>query len=246
MSRMKPRQLPLAMPHQAAMNREDFVVGEGNSEATAFIETTPGVKSRLVWRPIGSAGLYVPGGTAPLFSSLLMLAIPAGVAGVGRRVAVTPPSKDGSVHPAMIVAAAEAGLDELWLLGGVAAPSFPHTLATIDDARLFWLDGEWAQLRGALFELTEGLNSLAVLVSGCSVMQQALGNRKQPCCSPPNHHVQATRRCGWAPSSSTPSRLRSPQLTVQRGGRRRASYSSCCCWCLPRHRTPTQPKRWAV
>ncbi len=90
-------------------------------EDTAFIETTPGVKSKLVWRPIGSAGLYVPGGTAPLFSSLLMLAIPAGVAGVGRRVAVTPPSKDGSVHPAMIVAAAEAGLDELWLLGGAQA-----------------------------------------------------------------------------------------------------------------------------
>lgn len=90
-------------------------------EDSAFIETTPGVKSKLVWRAIGSAGLYVPGGTAPLFSSLLMLAVPAGVAGVGRRVAVTPPSKDGSVHPAMIVAAAEAGLDELWLLGGAQA-----------------------------------------------------------------------------------------------------------------------------
>lgn len=90
-------------------------------EDTAFVETTPGVRSKLVWRPIGSAGLYVPGGTAPLFSSLLMLAIPAGVAGVGRRVAVTPPSKDGSVHPAMIVAAAEAGLEELWLLGGAQA-----------------------------------------------------------------------------------------------------------------------------
>ncbi|MCH4268580.1 MAG: histidinol dehydrogenase [Brevundimonas sp.] len=90
-------------------------------EDTPFIETTPGVKSKLVWRPIGSAGLYAPGGTAPLFSSLLMLAIPAGVAGVGRRVAVTPPSKDGSVHPAMIAAAAEAGLDELWLLGGAQA-----------------------------------------------------------------------------------------------------------------------------
>lgn len=90
-------------------------------EDTAFVETTPGVRSKLVWRPIGSTGLYVPGGTAPLFSSLLMLAIPAGVAGVGRRVAVTPPSKDGSVHPAMIAAAAEAGLDELWLLGGAQA-----------------------------------------------------------------------------------------------------------------------------
>jgi histidinol dehydrogenase len=88
---------------------------------TAWVETTPGVKSRLVWRPVGAAGLYVPGGSAPLFSSLLMLAIPAGVAGVRERVAVTPPSKDGGVHPAMILAASEAGLDALWLIGGAQA-----------------------------------------------------------------------------------------------------------------------------
>jgi histidinol dehydrogenase len=88
---------------------------------SALVETTPGVTSRLVWRPIGAAGLYVPGGTAPLFSSLLMLAIPAAVAGVSERVAVTPPAKDGSVHPAMILAAAEAGLDAVWLVGGAQA-----------------------------------------------------------------------------------------------------------------------------
>ncbi|WP_428156593.1 histidinol dehydrogenase [Brevundimonas sp.] len=90
-------------------------------EDTPFIETTPGVRSKLAWRPIASAGLYIPGGTAPLFSSLLMLAIPAGVAGVGQRVAVTPPDKNGGVHPAMILAAAEAGLDALWLMGGAQA-----------------------------------------------------------------------------------------------------------------------------
>ncbi|MEH6699139.1 MAG: histidinol dehydrogenase [Brevundimonas sp.] len=88
---------------------------------TNWVETTPGVRSRLVWRPIASAGLYVPGGSAPLFSSLLMQAIPAGVAGVARRVAVTPPAKDGGVHPAMIVAADEAGLDAMWLIGGAQA-----------------------------------------------------------------------------------------------------------------------------
>jgi histidinol dehydrogenase len=90
-------------------------------EDSALVETTPGVTSRLVWRPIGAAGLYVPGGTAPLFSSLLMLAIPAAVAGVSERVAVTPPGRDGSVHPAMILAAAEAGLDAIWLVGGAQA-----------------------------------------------------------------------------------------------------------------------------
>ncbi len=94
-------------------------------EDTPFVETTPGVRSKLAWRPIASAGLYIPGGTAPLFSSLLMLAIPAGVARVGERIAVTPPDKDAQnpwgVHPAMILAAAEAGLDAIWLMGGAQA-----------------------------------------------------------------------------------------------------------------------------
>ena len=90
-------------------------------EDSALIETTPGVRSKLIWRPIGAAGIYVPGGTAPLFSSLLMLAIPAQVAGVGHRIVVTPPNQDGGVHPAMILAAAEAGLDAIWLIGGAQA-----------------------------------------------------------------------------------------------------------------------------
>lgn len=114
-----------------------------------WIETRPGVRSRIVWRPIGSAGLYVPGGTAPLFSSLLMLAIPAQVAGVARRVAVTPPSKDGRPHPAMIVAAAEAGLDALWLIGGAQAIAALTFGATFDDgeiepvAKLFGPGNAW-------------------------------------------------------------------------------------------------------
>ncbi|MGV3580625.1 histidinol dehydrogenase [Brevundimonas sp.] len=100
------------------------------------VETTPGVTSKIVWRPIGAAGLYVPGGTAPLFSSLLMLAIPAGVAGVETRVAVTPPLKDGSAHPAMILAAAEAGLDSLWLIGGAQAIAAMTFGVTLDDGEI--------------------------------------------------------------------------------------------------------------
>ena len=103
---------------------------------TSWVETTPGVRSRLVWRPIASAGLYVPGGSAPLFSSLLMQAIPAGVAGVARRVAVTPPAKDGGVHPAMIVAADEAGLDALWLIGGAQAIAALTFGADLEDGRI--------------------------------------------------------------------------------------------------------------
>ena len=109
-------------------------------EDTNWVETTPGVRSRLVWRPIASAGLYVPGGSAPLFSSLLMQAIPAGVAGVARRVAVTPPAKDGGVHPAMIVAADEAGLDALWLIGGAQAIAALTFGATFDDGEIAPVD----------------------------------------------------------------------------------------------------------
>ncbi|HYD26744.1 histidinol dehydrogenase [Brevundimonas sp.] len=105
-------------------------------EDTAFFETTPGVRSRLVWRPIGAAGVYVPGGTAPLFSSLLMQAVPAAVAGVRERVVVTPPAKDGGVHPAMIYAAAEAGLDAIWLIGGAQAIAALTFGAAFDDGEI--------------------------------------------------------------------------------------------------------------
>ncbi|HEY6578690.1 MAG TPA: histidinol dehydrogenase, partial [Rhizomicrobium sp.] len=80
-----------------------------------------GAKCRRVWRPLDSAGLYIPGGTAPLFSTLLMLAIPASCAGVRTRVAVTPPARRGGAHPMMIAAAAACALDSLWLLGGAQA-----------------------------------------------------------------------------------------------------------------------------
>ncbi|MDQ7814054.1 histidinol dehydrogenase, partial [Brevundimonas sp.] len=105
-------------------------------EDSPWIETTPGVRSRLVWRPISAAGLYVPGGTAPLFSSLLMQAIPAAVAGVRQRIVVTPPAKDGGVHPAMIYAAAEAGLDALWLIGGAQAIAALTFGAAFDDGEI--------------------------------------------------------------------------------------------------------------
>ena len=77
------------------------------------------IVGRLV-RPVDSAGLYVPGGQAgstPLVSSVLMNGIPAGIAGVSRRVMVTPPGKDGSVSPHLLVAAQEIGITEIYKAG---------------------------------------------------------------------------------------------------------------------------------
>lgn len=80
-----------------------------------------GTLGQLV-RPIERVGLYVPGGSAPLPSSLLMTAIPARVAGVRALVVCTPPQRDtGAPHPATLAAAAIAGVDEVYALGGAAA-----------------------------------------------------------------------------------------------------------------------------
>ena len=96
------------------------------------------ITGRLV-RPVDAAGLYVPGGkegSTPLVSSVLMNGIPAQIAGVERRVMVTPPNREGSVHPALLVAAREIGVDEVYKLGSawaIAALAFgTETILPVD------------------------------------------------------------------------------------------------------------------
>lgn len=84
-------------------------------------ETTPGVWCWQKPVPIEKVGLYIPGGTAPLFSTVLMLAIPARIAGCREIVLCTPPSSNGSVHPAILYAAKLAGVTRIYKLGGVQA-----------------------------------------------------------------------------------------------------------------------------
>jgi len=76
---------------------------------------------RLLTRPVGSAGLYAPGGRAAYPSTVLMAAIPARVAGVERVVLATPPRADGTIPPAILVAARIAGVDAIYLVGGAQA-----------------------------------------------------------------------------------------------------------------------------
>ncbi|GAA4717047.1 histidinol dehydrogenase [Sphingomonas lutea] len=85
------------------------------------VETAPGLLVRKVWRPIDRVGLYVPGGATPLFSTLLMLAIPARTAGVGEIVTVTPPRSDGSLSPLVALAAELCGIEAIWTVGGAQA-----------------------------------------------------------------------------------------------------------------------------
>lgn len=85
------------------------------------VETCSGV---VCWQksvPIQKVGLYIPGGTAPLFSTVLMLATPAKIAGCGEIVLCTPPDREGKVNPAILVAARIAGVNQIYKAGGVQA-----------------------------------------------------------------------------------------------------------------------------
>lgn len=85
------------------------------------VETAPGVVCWQKQLPIERVGLYIPGGTAPLFSTVLMLATPAKIAGCSEIVLCTPPMADGKVNPAILAAANVVGVEKVFKIGGVQA-----------------------------------------------------------------------------------------------------------------------------
>jgi histidinol dehydrogenase len=90
-------------------------------ETVKEVETMPGVHC---WRksiPLERVGLYIPGGTAPLFSTVLMLGVPAFVAGCKDVILCTPVSKEGSIHPAILYAASKVGVQTIYKIGGAQA-----------------------------------------------------------------------------------------------------------------------------
>lgn len=104
---------------QAAENIELF--HQKQTAVVEVIETMPGIQC---WRRsigIEKVGLYIPGGTAPLFSTILMLAIPARIAGCKKIVLCSPPGKDGKLNPAIVYAASITGITSVYKIGGVQA-----------------------------------------------------------------------------------------------------------------------------
>lgn len=85
------------------------------------VSVTEGVECWQKPVPIEKVGLYIPGGTAPLFSTVLMLAVPARIAGCSQIVLCTPPSPEGKVNPCILYAARMAGVDRIFKIGGVQA-----------------------------------------------------------------------------------------------------------------------------
>ncbi|MBP9078407.1 MAG: histidinol dehydrogenase, partial [Haliscomenobacter sp.] len=98
-----------------------FRFHEAQKTEELVVETMPGVKCWQRSLPIEKVGLYVPGGTAPLFSTVLMLGVPAVIAGCKEIVLCSPPGADGRIHPAILYAAQAIGITRVFKVGGIQA-----------------------------------------------------------------------------------------------------------------------------
>tara|TARA_B110000967_G_C18886109_1_gene564078 strand:- start:1402 stop:2700 length:1299 start_codon:yes stop_codon:yes gene_type:complete len=105
--------------HQAKSNIELF--HKAQKTAKVDVETQPGVRCWQEKRPIESVGLYIPGGTAPLFSTVLMLGVPAKIAGCKNIVLCTPPNTEGSIANEILYTAALCGITTILKVGGIQA-----------------------------------------------------------------------------------------------------------------------------
>ncbi|MDP3393623.1 MAG: histidinol dehydrogenase [Sediminibacterium sp.] len=103
----------------AASNIRKFHLTQINKERP--VETMPGITCWRKWVGIDKVGLYIPGGSAPLFSTILMLGIPAEIARCKQVILCSPPDKTGKLHPAIIYAANLVGIKQLYKIGGVQA-----------------------------------------------------------------------------------------------------------------------------
>lgn len=94
---------------------------EAQIQPVLKVETSPGVVCERHFRPIDAVGLYVPAGVAPLPSAAIMTAVPAAIAGCETRILCTPPRKDGTADPAVLVAAQMCGVERVFKVGGAQA-----------------------------------------------------------------------------------------------------------------------------
>ncbi len=101
----------------AKMNIEKFHKAQRTSKVE--VETSKGVLCWQEKRAIQKVGLYIPGGTAPLFSTILMLAVPASIAGCEEIVLCSPPDSSGAIHPAILYTAQSCGIDKVYKVGGI-------------------------------------------------------------------------------------------------------------------------------
>jgi histidinol dehydrogenase len=155
---------------QAYSNIKRFHAAQQIQEAP--VETQPGV---LCWRksvPIERVGLYIPGGTASLFSTVLMLGVPAQLAGCREIVLCTPPQADGKIHPAVLFAADKCGIRRVFKIGGVQAiGAMAYGTASVPKVwKIFGPGNLWVtvakqmiSLEGIAIDMPAGPSEVAVL-----------------------------------------------------------------------------------
>ncbi|NLE31976.1 MAG: histidinol dehydrogenase, partial [Bacteroidales bacterium] len=136
------------------------------------VKTADGVTCWQKSLPIERVGLYIPGGTAPLFSTVLMLAIPAKLAGCEEIILCTPPGKDGKVHPAVLYAAKVAGVRQVFKVGGAQAiAAMAYGTETIPKVYKIYGPGnqyvtaakQWVSLHEVAIDMPAGPSEVEVL-----------------------------------------------------------------------------------
>ncbi len=129
--------------------------------APVSMETAPGLRCEARYLPISPVGLYVPGGTAPLISTVIMLAVPARIAGCEQVVLCTPPDKQGQVSPAILAAASRCGISRVFKVGGAQAiAAMGHGTESIPAcAKLFGPGNAW---------VTEAKQQISALPGGAA------------------------------------------------------------------------------
>ena len=141
------------------------------------VETMPGVTCWQKAVPIERVGLYIPGGTAPLFSTVLMLAVPARIAGCSEIILCTPPNKEGKIHPAILYTAQIAGVHQIFKVGGsqaIAAMSY----GTESIPRVYKIFGPGNQyvtaakqlvsLKDVAIDMPAGPSEVAIMADGAA------------------------------------------------------------------------------
>jgi histidinol dehydrogenase len=144
------------------------------------METMPGVRCERVIRPIPAVGLYVPAGSAPLPSAVIMLAVPAQLVGCPRRVLCTPPASDGGANPAVLVAAELCGIDTVFKVGGahsISAMAYgTQSIPKVD--KIFGPGSAWVTAAkqlvasdpaGAAFDLPAGPSEVLVVADDAAL-----------------------------------------------------------------------------
>lgn len=153
----------------AKSNIEKFHIAQ--QTAKVQVETTQGVYCWQEKKPIQKVGLYIPGGTAPLFSTVLMLAVPAKIANCDEIILCSPPDKNGNIHPAILFTASLCGVTKIFKVGGTQAIA-AMTLGTETIPRVYKIFGpgnqyvtaakQFAQQFGVAIDMPAGPSELMI------------------------------------------------------------------------------------